>query len=79
MRFLRNIWDGALSFIAAILSALVAFVPAWYAYMAIDSGLASRWVFLAIAGLVFVGCVVTYAFLTKAKDGISPFRERKRR
>ncbi|MEE9427040.1 MAG: hypothetical protein V3V25_02725 [Paracoccaceae bacterium] len=79
MKFIRNIWDGLLSFIAAILSAAIAFLPAWYAHMAIDSGLASRWIYLCIAGLVFVGCVVTYAFLIKAKDGISPFRERKRR
>jgi len=47
--------------------------------MAIDSGLASPWIYLAIAGLIFVGCVVSYAFLVKAKNGISPFREGKRR
>jgi len=79
MRFIRNIWDGTLSIIAALLTAGVSFIPAWYAYMAIDSGLAQRWVYLPIAGLIFVGCVVTYAFLIKAKDGVSPFRERKRR
>ena len=79
MTFIRNIWDSFLSLIAAILSAAVSFLPAWYAHMAIDSGLAPIWVYLAIAGLIFTGCVVTFAFLRKVKDGVSPFRERKRR
>lgn len=79
MMFLRHIWDSLLSVIAAILTAGVAFLPAWYAHMAIDSGLAPMWIYLPIAGLIFTGCVVTFAFLRKAKDGVSPFRERKRR
>lgn len=79
MTFLRHIWDSFLSLIAAILAAAVSFLPAWYAHMAIDAGLASQWIYLAIAGLIFVGCVVSFAFLRKAKDGVSPFRERKRR
>ncbi|PHQ96402.1 MAG: hypothetical protein COB40_08590 [Marinosulfonomonas sp.] len=79
MAMLRHILDSFLSLVAAILAAAIAFLPAWYAHMAIDSGLASRWIYLAIAGLIFVGCVVSFAFLRKAKDGVSPFRERRRR
>lgn len=79
MTFLRHIWDGLLSAIAAILFAGIAFAPAWSAHMAIDSGLAPIWVYLPIAGLIFTGCVVSFAFLRKAKDGVSPFRERRRR
>lgn len=79
MKTLRRIWDSLLSVIAAILAAAVSFLPAWSAHMAIDSGLASRWIYLCIAGLVFVGAVMVFAFLRKAKNGISPFRERRRR
>ena len=79
MALFRNIWDGLLSLIAAILTAAVSFLPAWYAYMAIDSGLASRWMYLSIAGLVAVGLIMVLAFLRKAKNGVSPFRERRRR
>lgn len=79
MMFLRHIWDSLLSVIAAILTAAIAFLPAWFSHMAIDSGLAPMWIYLPIAGLIFTGCVVTFAFLRKAKDGVSPFRERKRR
>ena len=79
MRVVRNIWDGFLSLIAAVLSVIVTLIPAWYAHMAIDSGLAPQWIYIAIAGLVFVGCVMCFAFLRKTKDGVSPLRERKRR
>ena len=79
MSKLRNIWDGFLSFLAGLLSAAVTVIPAWYAQMAIDSGLAPLWVYLPIAGLTFVGLVMIFAFLRKAKNGVSPFRERKRR
>ncbi len=79
MKSLRRLWDSLLSLIAALLAAAVSFLPAWYAHMAIDSGLASRWIYLSIAGLVFVGTVMVFAFLRKARDGISPFRERRRR
>jgi len=76
---LRNIFDGMLSLIAAVLAAAIVLFPAWSAHMAIDSGLAPQWVYVMIAGLVFVGGVMVLAFLRKAKDGVSPLRERKRR
>lgn len=75
---LRSIFDGGLSFLAAILTGAIAFVPAWYAHMAIDSGLAPFWIYAMIAGLIFVGLVMVTAFLRKSKSGVSPFRERKR-
>lgn len=78
MTMLRRIWDGFQSLIAAILAAAVSVVPAYYAYMAIDSGLAPLWVWANIAGLVAVGVIMVLAFLRKAKDGIAPLRERRR-
>jgi len=47
--------------------------------MAIDSGLAPMWTYATIAALVFVAVVMIFAFLRKAKDGVSPMRDRQRR
>lgn len=76
---LRIIWDSFLSIVVALLTGAVVIVPAWYAHMAIDSGLAPQWIYINIAGLVFVGVVMIFAFLRKARSGVSPLRERKRR
>ena len=78
MRVLRHIWDGLQSLFAALLAAAVSLIPAYYAYMAIDSGLAPTWVWATIAGLVGVGAVMVLAFLRKARGGIAPLRERRR-
>jgi hypothetical protein len=72
-------FDSLLSFFSAVFTAAVALIPAWYAHMAIDSGLAPVWAYVFIAGLVFVAAVMIFAFLRKAKDGVSPLRERRRR
>lgn len=79
MIFVKRIWDGAQSLVAAVVAAALSMVPAYYAYMAIDSGLAPQWVWATIAGLVLVGLIMIFAFLRKAKDGIAPLRERRRR
>jgi uncharacterized membrane protein len=76
---IRIIFDSFLSLLAAVLSLAVSIIPAWYAHMAIDSGLAPQWVYIVIAGLVFLGGVMVFAFLRKARNGVSPLRERKRR
>ncbi|MGB5558120.1 MAG: hypothetical protein WBN04_08910 [Paracoccaceae bacterium] len=76
---MRAIWDGFLSLIAAILTAAVTLIPAYYAWMSVDAGFAPQWVWANIAGLVFVAGVMIFAFLRKAKDGVSPLRDRRRR
>lgn len=76
---MRALWDGLLSLIAAILTAAVTLVPAYYAWMSIDAGFAPQWVWVNIVGLVFVAGVMILAFLRKAKGGISPLRDRRRR
>lgn len=76
---MRALWDGFLSFIAAMLTATVTLIPAYYAWMSVDAGFAPQWVWANIAGLVFVAGVMIFAFLRKAKDGISPLRDRRRR
>jgi hypothetical protein len=79
MKRLRNFWDSILSLIAAILTAVICFVPVWAAYRAIDDGLVPVWVWGPIIGLGLVGVVMVFAFLRKVRDGVSPLRERKRR
>jgi len=79
MLLLQHIWARFPGLFGFILVAAGAFFPAWYAHTAIDSGLAPRWIYIAIAGLIFVGCVVTFTFLRKARDGVSPCCERRRR
>jgi len=79
MGFFKNIWDGVLSFLAALLSFAVFAVPTWATHQAITYGLVPAWAYVALVGLVYVGGNLTIAFLRKALDGVAPFRERKRR
>ncbi len=76
---MRALWDGFLSFIAAIVTAAFTLIPAYYAWMSIDAGFAPQWVWANIAGLVFVSGVMIFAFLRKARDGVSPLRDKRRR
>lgn len=79
MGFFRNIWDGVLSFIAALATLAVFAIPAWATHQAITYGLVPAWCYVALVGLVYVGGNLSIAFLRKALDGVSPLRERKRR
>lgn len=79
MGFLKNIWDGTLSLIAALLTSGVFGVPIWATHQAITYGIVPIWAYAAVVGLVFVGGNLTIAFLRKALDGVAPLRERKRR
>ena len=79
MGFMRNIWDGVLSFLAALASFAVFAVPAWATHQAITYGIVPSWCYVALVGLVYIGGNLTIAFLRKAFDGVSPLRERKRR
>lgn len=76
---MRAYWDGFLSFAAAVLTAALALVPAYYAWMSIDAGFAPQWVWANIAGLTLAAAVMIFVLLRKAKDGVSPLRARRRR
>ena len=78
MGFLRNTLDGFLSLVAAVFTAGVALVPAWYAHLAIGAGLAPSWAYASVAALVVVGGIMILAFLRKAAGGVSPLRDRRR-
>ena len=75
---MRSLFDGFLSLIAAVLTAAVGAVPAWYAHVAAGNGLAPVWTYAAIVGLIFVTGLMVLAFLRKAGQGIAPLRERRR-
>lgn len=78
MGFFRNIFDGLLSLGAFLLSLVVFGGPAWATYMAVSGRLVTPWVYVALAGMLYVGFNLAVAFLRRALDGISLLRERKR-
>lgn len=78
MGFFRNIWDGFMSFGACLLTLIVFATPAWATYLAVSGGLVTPWVYVALAGMLYVGLNLAVAFLRKALDGVSPLRDRKR-
>ncbi|MEM6939831.1 MAG: hypothetical protein AAF943_15075 [Pseudomonadota bacterium] len=79
MGFFRNIWDGTLSFLAAVATFVIFGVPVWATHQAITYGIVPYWCYAAVIGLVFIGGNLGIAFLRKALDGVAPLRERKRR
>jgi hypothetical protein len=79
MSFFRNIWDGVLSFLAALASFAIFAMPVWATHQAITYGIVQSWFYVALVGLVYIGGNLTIAFLRKAFDGVAPLRDRKRR
>ncbi|MCO4842198.1 MAG: hypothetical protein KC439_04740 [Yoonia sp.] len=76
---MRRIWDGFLSFLAAITTVAICGVPTWFTYQAIVAKIAPTWAWAAVIALGGVGMIMTLAFLRKAASGVSPSRERPRR
>lgn len=70
--------DGIQSLCAALLTVFVGLVPAWFAHVAIDGGLAPSWGYAPLALLVVVTGMMGFSFLRKAGAGIGPLRERRR-
>ncbi len=79
MGFFKNIWDGLLSFVAALLTLAVFGLPIWATHQAITYGIVPSWFYAGVLGLVFIGGNLCIAFLRKAFGGVAPLRERKRR
>ena len=75
---MRAIWDGLMSVVAAVLTAAICFLPAWFTHLAVDGGLAPVWAYAPAAGLVAVGALMVAAFLRKAQKGVAALRERRR-
>lgn len=75
---MRRILDGTQSLVAAVITAAVGFVPAWFAHLALSADLAPAWGYGSVAALVIVTGIMVLAFLRKAGQGIAPLRERRR-
>jgi len=75
----RHLWDGFLSFLAAAATIVICGIPVWFTYQSISAGAAPAWAWIGVIGLGFVGILMTFSFLRKAADGVSPSRARRRR
>ena len=75
---MRPVLDGAASFLAAIATFVISFLPCWFTYLAMDAGVAPSWGWAVVAILCAIGLILTFAFLRKAALGIAPSRERRR-
>lgn len=76
---MRILWDGFLSFLAAIATVAICGVPTWFTYQAIVAKIAPTWAWAGVVSLGGVGILMTIAFLRKAFSGVSPSRDRPRR
>lgn len=76
---MKHMWDGFLSVLAALATAVICGGPSWFTHVAIREGAAPQWAYAFVGLLGGMGLILTFAFLRKAKAGISPTRDRKRR
>lgn len=76
---MKHLWDGFLSLLAGVATAVICGVPAWFTYQAVQAGIAPDWATVSVVLLGGMGVILTFAFLRKARAGISPTRDRKRR
>ena len=73
-----RLWDGFLSFLAAIATLAVCLLPAWFAHLAVSADLAPTWGYVFIVLLAFMAGLVALDFFRKAFKGIAPARSRAR-
>ena len=76
---MKQFWDGLLSFLSAIATAVITGGPSWFTYQAVEADIAPQWALGFVFVLGGMGLILTIAFLRKAKGGISPTRDRRRR
>ena len=76
---MKQMWDGLLSLLAALATAVITGGPSWFTYQAVEAGIAPQWALGFVFLLGGMGLILTIAFLRKAKGGISPTRDRRRR
>lgn len=75
---MRAVWDGFLSFAAALIIAAITGIPMWYTNQAIVTGIAPQWVYGVLGGLFFVSVSIVLNLIRKAFRGVGPLRERRR-
>jgi len=78
LRSIAAIFDGVLSGLAAVFTAVVCGLPGWATFQAITVEAVPQWFYVPLIGLGFIGILLTISFLRKAFKGISPSRSRRR-
>ncbi|MEM9426545.1 MAG: hypothetical protein AAGA06_07565 [Pseudomonadota bacterium] len=73
-----RVWDGFLSFLAAVVTGAIVGVPVWGAGRAVQAGLLPTWGWGPLVLLGAAGLVMILSFLRKAGRGVHPLRERRR-
>ena len=76
---MKQFWDGLLSFLAAIATAVMTGGPSWFTYQAVEADIAPNWALAFVFVLGGMGVIQTFAFLRNAKGVIVPTRDRRRR
>jgi hypothetical protein len=76
---MKQMWDGLLSLLAAVATIIITGGPSWFTYQAVDAGIAPKWALGFVFALGGMGVILAIAFLRKAKGGISPTRDRRRK
>lgn len=73
-----RVWDGFLSILAGVVTAVLVGVPAWGAFLAVRADLLAKWAWAPLIGLALVGVVMVLAFFRKGISGVHPLRDRRR-
>jgi hypothetical protein len=76
---MKTMFDGLLSLLAAIATAIITGGPSWFTYQAVQADIAPQWALGFVFLLGGMGLILMIAFLRKAKGGISPTRDRRRK
>ena len=75
---MKALIDGLKSLLSALATVVVCGGPVWLSHLAIQEGLAPLWAYAPVVLLAGLGLLMTFAFLRKALNGISPSRDRRR-
>ena len=74
-----RIWDGFLSLLSAIATAIIVFVPTWGAFLAIQAEMLPIWAWGPLALHFVIGGLMVVAFLRKVINGLHPMHDEPRR
>lgn len=76
---LIRIWDGFLSLLSAIATAVIVGVPTWGCFLAIQAEMLPIWAWGPLALHFVIGGLMVVAFLRKVINGLHPMHDEPRR
>ena len=74
-----RIWDGFLSLLSAIATAIIVGVPTWGCFLAIQAEMLPIWAWGPLALHFVIGGLMVVAFLRKVLNGLHPMHDEPRR